>query len=196
MLPTLTFIFSLIPYLPYFIWITAGNPAVTLSVNENNCTSAASTVNVTVNSIPVADAGPDVQFCSGATANLGSAPVNGVTYSWSPGVGLSSSTISNPTITAVNPGSTNIVQNYVVTAAANGCSATDAAVVTLYAPIVTSFTINPNSVCINSNTTITYTGTNGAGATYTWNFAGANVVSGLGQAWASWRCSFKLASHA
>src|ERR1019366_2815439 len=36
-------------------------------------------------------------------------------------------------------------------------------------------------VCINANTVITYTGTNGAGATYTWGFGGANVVSGAGQ---------------
>ena len=167
---------------PYTVnWAAAGNPAVTLSVNENNCSSAASTVNVTVNALPVADAGPYVQFCSGATANLGAAPVSGVSYSWSPAVGLSNAAIANPTITAVNPGSTNIVQNYTVTASANGCTASDVTVVTLYQPIVTSFTANPNTVCINGNAIITYTGTNSAAATYTWNFAGANVVSGTGQ---------------
>src|ERR1019366_5809317 len=127
------------------------------------------------------NAGPDVSFCSGATANLGSAAVGGVTYSWSPTLGLSSSSISNPTISGVNPGTTSLTQNYTVTATANGCTASDVVAVTMYAPIVTTFSINPASVCINANTVITYTGTNGAGATYTWGFGGANVVSGAGQ---------------
>ena len=167
---------------PYTVnWAVAGNPSVTLSVNENSCTAPQSSVAVTVNAIPVANAGPDVSFCSGATANLGSAPVGGVTYSWSPVLGLSSSTVSNPTITGVNPGATSLTQNYTVTATENGCTASDVVAVTMYAPIVTTFSINPASVCINANTVITYTGTNSAGATYTWGFAGANIVSGAGQ---------------
>ena len=166
---------------PYTVnWATAGSPSVSLSVSENNCTVTPVSTVVTVNAIPVANAGPAVQFCSGSSANLGSASVPGVTYSWSPAVGLSSATVSNPVIGGVNPTTANIVQTYTVTASENGCSSTDAAVVTMYAPIVTTFTVVPPSACINQNVAVTYTGTNSAGATYTWGFNGGNAT-GNGQ---------------
>jgi gliding motility-associated-like protein len=166
---------------PYTVnWPAAGSPSVSLSVSENNCTITPVSTVVTVNAIPVADAGPAVQFCSGSSANLGVAPVAGVTYSWSPTVGLSSATVSNPVIGGVNPTSANIVQTYTVIATENGCSDTASAVVTMYEPIVTTFSISPDSACINQNVTITYTGTNDASAIYNWGFGGG-TATGTGQ---------------
>ena len=166
---------------PYTInWSTAGSPSVSLSVSQNNCTVAPVSTVVTVNAQPVANAGGAVQFCSGSSANLGSAPVGGVTYSWSPTLGLSNPNISNPVIGGVNPTSANVVQNYTVTASESGCTSSDVAVVTMYAPIVTTFSVTPTSACINQNVAIAYTGTNSAGANYTWGFNGGNAT-GNGQ---------------
>ncbi len=166
---------------PYTVnWSNAGSPSVSLSVSENNCTVTPVSTVVTVNAIPVADAGPAVQFCSGSSANLGVAGVAGVTYNWSPTTGLSNAGISNPVIGGVNPTTADVVQPYTITASENGCSATSTAVVTMYAPIVTTFTVAPSSACINQNVTVTYTGSNSAGATYNWGFNGGNTT-GTGQ---------------
>lgn len=107
---------------------TVANPTVTLSlagpktytvtVTSATCTNSDQVV-VTVNPLPVADAGSAVFFCSGGSATLGSAPVPGNTYSWSPSTGLSSSTVANPTITLSTPG----IKTYTltVTSTATGC---------------------------------------------------------------------------
>ena len=59
------------------------------------------------------DAGPDVSFCTGDATSLGSATNNQYIYSWSPATGLSSTSVSNPTVSLVNTG--NSPQTYVYT---------------------------------------------------------------------------------
>jgi hypothetical protein len=91
--------------------------------NANNC-SASDNVTVTVNSNPTAEAGSNQNIYSGQSTTLNAS--GGVSYSWSPATGLSSTTISNPT---ASPTVTTI---YSVTVAdANGCSATDNVTVTV-----------------------------------------------------------------
>src|SRR5262249_11707538 len=75
---------------------------------------------------PAADAGADVNFCAGGSAALGSAAAAGVTYGWSPSTGLSSSTVSNPTVTLASAGTT----TYTVTATSGTCVSSDQVVVT------------------------------------------------------------------
>ncbi|MBI4646796.1 MAG: choice-of-anchor L domain-containing protein [Bacteroidia bacterium] len=53
--------------------------------------------------------------------------------------------------------------------------------VTVIPTVVAAFTVIPDSVCTNENTTITFTGTAGPSAIYTWNFDGGTVASGSGQ---------------
>lgn len=133
----------------------------------------------------IADAGADEDavFCSGGSATIGTANNPDYVYSWSPSTGLNSTTISNPTVTLTNNGSTPITQVYTVTTsfAANPgvCPTTDEVTVTVN-PIPTSaFSLN-NSVCQGVNTTVTYTGNMNATATFNWNFDGATIVSGTG----------------
>ena len=76
---------------------------------------------------PAANAGADVSFCSGGNASLGVGPVTGVTYSWSPSTGLSSTTVSNPTVTSSTPGTT----TYTVIATSGTCTASDQVDVTV-----------------------------------------------------------------
>jgi gliding motility-associated-like protein len=96
-----------------------------------NCTSTA-TVAVTVNPLPVAVPGAAVAFCSGGTAQLGAAPVAGLSYSWTPNTGLSSTTVANPTLTLTNTTSSPVTQLYKLTVtSALGCTSTATVAVTV-----------------------------------------------------------------
>jgi hypothetical protein len=99
----------------------------TVTVNDGFST-ATSLVIITVNAVPTASAGSDVNICNGSNATLGAS--GGTTYLWSPSTGLSSVNIANPVATPL----TNMT--YVVTVTnASGCTASDAVNVNLFATI-------------------------------------------------------------
>ncbi|MFH1321232.1 MAG: PKD domain-containing protein, partial [Bacteroidota bacterium] len=112
------------------------------STSCTSCTGGTGSVTITVNPIPVSDAGPDIAICSNATGNIGTVFTPGYTYSWSPATGLSSTTVSNPTVTLTNPGTT----TYKVITAALGCTSEDLVVVTVHPLPVANFA-NDN-VCL------------------------------------------------
>ena len=93
--------------------------------------------------IAVADAGPDVTICSGETAQLGAASNPNFTYNWSGDSNVSSSIISNPTVSLTNSTSTPITYNFTLqttlTNSPTSCPDND----------VVSVTVNPN---LNSST--------------------------------------------
>ncbi len=76
---------------------SSGTYMVTLS-DDKSCTDTAS-VMVIVNPLPVVDAGPDKMISAGQSAQIGSAPLIGNTYSWNPPEGLNDTAISNPIAT-------------------------------------------------------------------------------------------------
>lgn len=112
---------------------TVANPSATaqtftytlLVTNNTNGCSASDQVIVSVNkSNPIANAGLD--FTKTCTTNnnglqIGTVAISGNTYSWMPSLGLSNSSVANPT---ANPSVTTIY-TLVVTNSANGCSASD-----------------------------------------------------------------------
>lgn len=146
----------------------SGTGTATISVfsqNQNGCHSDTLTKIVVLSAIPVAVAGPDVTFCSGDSATLGATPTGGYIYSWNPTTGLSNSTVSNPTVSLINTGSTPITATYIVTVTQSGCSNTDTVMVT----------INPSpapsagpDVSLCSGDTVTIGTPNIVGNTYTW----------------------------
>ena len=106
----------------------AANPSTTATytltaTNPTNGCTASDAMVFTVNTAPpAANAGNDftktcVQNQTGNT--IGSNAVAGVTYAWSPTIGLSNPTVSNPT---ANPSSST---TYTATNSVNGCVATD-----------------------------------------------------------------------
>ena len=110
--------------------------------------------NIAVNATVSANAGPDQSVCLGSSAGIGSSAVAGYNYSWSPTTGLSSSTVSNPTVTpTVNTSYILTVSNSI-----SGISGNDTVNV-----IVTpnSATITPGSIasslCTSSNYVIPFT---------------------------------------
>ncbi|GAA4369502.1 hypothetical protein GCM10023185_43180 [Hymenobacter saemangeumensis] len=101
------------------------------ATSSANCT-ATSTVVVTINPAAVANPGPAVSFCSGSSAQIGTAALAGTTYSWSPATGLSSTTAAQPTVTGTNTTGAPISTTYTLTATtANNCTATSTVVVTI-----------------------------------------------------------------
>jgi PKD repeat protein len=145
-------------------YATAGTYTITLSVT-NDCGTTTRTSSITINPLPLADAGPDRTICSGGTTTIGTPAINGNTYLWAPAAGLSSATAANPTLTLTNPGATPVVFTYVVTVTnSNNCSATDTVLITVNP--LPPVTVSPNiGICTGSSTTLTAAGAD----TYLWS---------------------------
>ena len=74
----------------------ASTTTYTVTVTDARGCTASDAVVVTVNELPVADAGNDTTIYAGDTVQIGAAPVSGYTYSWLPTIYLNNSLISNP----------------------------------------------------------------------------------------------------
>jgi len=91
--------------------------------DANNCVGSDSVL-ITVQSLPIANAGPDQSICVGEQAQL--IATGGLNYSWNPSGSLSNASISNP---VASPTSTT---DYEVTVSDNlGCSNTDTVTITV-----------------------------------------------------------------
>ena len=143
-----------------------GSYTVDFSVT-NICGTTDATTPITVFPPPIADAGPDVSFCSSETAGLGAAPEIGVTYSWSPATGLSNGAISNPTVTLTNATTTSVDHVYILTASTSvDCFTTDTVVVTVH-PIPVLI-VNSPTICFGENVQLNVSGA-GVGGSYDWS---------------------------
>jgi len=92
---------------------------------QNNCVGSASQ-QITVNPLPIADAGQDATIFSGQNIQIGSSPVTGNTYSWSPTTTLSDANIANPVASPI------VTTTYALTVTdVNGCMALDTTVITV-----------------------------------------------------------------
>ena len=145
---------------------TVANPTVTLTnttgvpitqtytltaTNATGCTSTA-TVAVIVNPAVVALPGTAATICSGGTAQLGAAAVAGLTYSWGPAAGLSSSTVASPTATLTNTTGAAITQTYTLTATnATGCTSTATVAVTVNSVVVPGTISGAQTVCLGTS---------------------------------------------
>lgn len=120
---------------PFAEYTGGGNKTVTLIVTNQFQCSATSTSTITINSLPVADAGVDTTICPNTTVQIGASSDTNNTYSWFPSNSL---VISNPTIS--NPVAMPVasITNYVITVTdtATNCVNVDTAIVTMLLPIV------------------------------------------------------------
>lgn len=112
---------------------------------------------VIVNSTPVANAGSDINICSGTSTSLNAS--GGSTYSWSPSSGLSATNVASPN---ASPTSTTL---YTVTVtSAEGCSSTDDILVTVNS-VPTASAGADFSMCLGQSANLNASG----GSTYLWS---------------------------
>jgi hypothetical protein len=153
------------------------NPTTTTTytlttTNSSGCTASDQVIVTVNNTLPVAYAGTD--FTKTCTTNptglaIGMVSVPGITYSWSPSIGLTNNTISNP---VANPSASS---TYTVTATnpTNGCTSSDQILINVEvtAPIVSAG--NDQTVCSGTAITLSGIGAN----SYSWNNGITNGVA-------------------
>jgi len=134
------------------------NPTITtnytVTVTNNGCTST-DVVNVTITSLPIVNAGSDVNLCFGASATMNAS--GGTSYLWSPATGLSSTTVSNPVV------NTTVTTTYTVLIGSGGCSGSDVVVVNVNALPLADAGTN-TAICLGASTALNASG----GVSYTW----------------------------
>ena len=138
----------------------------TLSIKDTF--GCAATVNGTVNIVngAVADAGPDVSMCSGYQFQLGVPPIAGQNYQWSASPGwTTSTTISNPTFSLVNNGTTPLTYNLTLQVSNFGCTTFDYTTITVNPTPAVDITPNTPTICEGDSITLFATG----GTSYLWN---------------------------
>ncbi|OFY63752.1 MAG: hypothetical protein A3H98_06680 [Bacteroidetes bacterium RIFCSPLOWO2_02_FULL_36_8] len=107
-------------------------------------------ISVIIDPLPQQNAGLDQSICNGGTANIGSPSVSNTIYNWLPTVGVSNSTISNPT---ANP---SITTTYTVTATdQNGCTGSDDVTITVLPSSLSILPSGPTSFCPGGSVVLT-----------------------------------------
>lgn len=120
---------------------SAGNYSVSVT-NSGGCSGIFNSLNTITTSVypnPIANAGNDQNITPGNSVPIGAAATAGTSpyqYNWTPGIGLSSTTIYNPVVSNINA-TTNYIQTVMD---ANGCI--DADTVTVFYSTC-SYVVNP-----------------------------------------------------
>ena len=121
-----------------------------LYITIETCSSGVNQSNLVVNPIPIADAGVDLDLCSMEVGQLGTAPNSIYTYEWLPADGLSSNTISNPTIQISNFSAGTIDSVYTLQVESFGCVKDTFVTLHITANPVASF-VAPDPECFEDN---------------------------------------------
>ena len=147
-------------------------------------TSGTGTTNCGILAPPVSNNGP---LCVGSTLNLSAqAGAAGCTYYWTGPNGFVDSLDQNPVIPNVTLA---MAGDYFLQIILAGDTSNIVSTTVVIYPIPTStFTVSSDSVCINEQTTLNYTGTASASATYSWDVDGGtpNLIAGPGPHNISW----------
>ena len=153
-----------------------GSHPVTLQAT-NECGVTTATANVIITTSPTANAGPDIELCSGDTGLIGSAPFAGINYSWAPMTGLNSSNSGNPLIslTYTGPNDQETIPFILTASAGPTCVKKDTVLVTVKKKPVMTVSPAPSPVCTGTPVNLN---ANGA-ANFAWTPAlGLNTSTG------------------
>ncbi len=142
-----------------------------------------SQVTVQVNPLAVADAGPNVTVCAAQPVTLGTPPVPGYSYRWTPTTGLSSPTLAQPILTMVNSTSAplNLTYYVTVTLPSGACAAVDSVTVTVQPTPAVAAISGPAFVC-DFGSTVAYSVPAVPGTTFQWTVVGGTIAAGQGTA--------------
>ena len=140
----------------------------TVTVTDGNGCTDTDDMTISVNPLPVVDAGNDEAICDEQSVQLSASGAQD--YSWNPTAGLDDPLIANP----VFSGSSTAL--FTVTGTdANGCSNTDDVEVTVYPLPVADFA-QPADVCLGFPTNI-IDNSSGTGLVYNWTFGDNSAPS-------------------
>lgn len=139
------------------------------------------TVQLTVATLPIADAGPDDTVCVGSCVQIGGASSTGpsINYSWSPTTGLSDPSIAQPTAC---PSVTTTY--FLLVDSAGMCPRLDSMTLVVNDTPTVQVTAAPDPICAGQSSTLDASPSGGTPAyTYAWSSGGngqQEVVSPLG----------------
>ncbi|MGK0383961.1 MAG: gliding motility-associated-like protein, partial [Bacteroidia bacterium] len=151
-------------------WENPGFYTVDLTVAWNGCVSPNETNQIEILGPPAVDAGSDISFCSGGSGPIGSGPLAGVNYTWTPINGVADPSASLTSVELINPTHDTQVIDYVLRAEEQGCKSWDTVSVTVFATPTAEFTI-PDGKCFPvNNFDLLAAGYFGDSATFAWNF--------------------------
>lgn len=158
----------------------AGTYNVGLKVTANGCPSDTTSVPIVVNSNPTAPFIASNEVCLGANNNIiytGPQDPN-YTYNWNfNGGSVVSGNNQGPYQVNWQTEGTKTVTLIVTNG--NGCSSDTTSFPVIVHPIPSASFTATGPLCTDNNGAVYYTGAPMQNATYTWNFDGANVVSGI-----------------
>ncbi len=161
-------------------WSSAGSKTVTLNATQNGCSATPVTTTVVVNPIPSALFSLSSPSCvnEAVTATYSGTSGSSATYNWSypSGTLISGSGAGPLQLSWATSGNANVS----LSVTENGCTSSTVSHTSVIQDSPSFSISSPTYTGVNSSTTITYTGTQPAGATYLWNFNGATVLSGTG----------------
>ena len=137
----------------------------TVTVTDVNGCVDFDVVTISVNPLPIVDAGNDTTICTGTSLVIGGSPTGppgATTFNWIPAGTLNNSTLLNPIATPV------VTTEYIVTVTdSNGCVDVDSVLITVNAlPVITIS--NDTAICIGDCAQLNATG----GGGYSWTPAG------------------------
>lgn len=154
----------------------AGTYTLTATDNSNGCGASSSVMVISNTSLPTADAGTDMSLnCNNTSVMLnGSASSSGadITYLWTTVSGniVSGETTTMPIVDAAG------TYSLIVTNSTNGCTATDAVLVTQTPALMASISSQTNVDCNgNSNGSASATASGGNG-NYTYNWSNGPMI--------------------
>lgn len=132
--------------------------------DAQGCTNFSPWVSIKINPLPAAYAGYDKTVCMNAAELIGANNNPANTFSWSPSIGLSSTTIANPTVT---PATVGLVSYIVSVTNSFGCVKKDTVNITGAAvPATPTLTRTSSPVCQGTSVTLTPGGSTGAVSWY------------------------------
>lgn len=146
---------------------TIATPTVTPTVNttysvtvNDGSTNANSSVSITVNSLPIAEAGVNQTICEGQSTNL--TATGGVSYLWDNGAGSNSTVTVSPTTSTT----------YTVTVTnSNSCTNTDIVTVSINPLPFSNFSFN------STDLNVTFTNLSVGAVSYMWYFGDGGISS-------------------
>lgn len=145
-------------------------------VSAQNCL-ARDTMVVTVNPLPLAEAGRDTAVCDNEPVTIGGSPSGpiGATYVWSPAIGLNNPSIANPTVT------TNVTTTYILTVSdTNACTAVDSVRVETHPYPIADAGGSLAQICFGDSLQLGGSPTGPIGATYLWTpatFLNSDIIA-------------------